>query len=166
MSTPDLIALLKRLIDAGVDFVVVGGVAAALHGSTRSTFDLDICMPFETENLGRLIAALQDLQPRHDHPSGRPLDSDPSSYLKWKNLYLITSLGKLDCLCTLVTIGDYQALVAESVQLNLDAVGGRFLVISLAALVREKAALDTPKDRVALKELEAILALSDSSDEH
>lgn len=75
-------------------------------------------------------------------------------------------LGKLDCLCTLVTIGDYQALVAESVQLNLDAVGGRFLVISLAALVREKAALDTPKDRVALKELEAILALSDSSDEH
>lgn len=37
--------LLRRLVEAGVDFVVVGGVAMVLHGSARNTSDLDIRLP-------------------------------------------------------------------------------------------------------------------------
>jgi predicted nucleotidyltransferase len=44
-SIPLLMQLLKRLSDQGVEFVVIGGVAAAIHGSPRATQDVDVRAP-------------------------------------------------------------------------------------------------------------------------
>ena len=52
---------LELLSRHGVECVIVGGVAAALHGSSISTYDLDVCYARDTANLHRLAAAL-DLQ--------------------------------------------------------------------------------------------------------
>lgn len=49
--------LLDALCAAGFEFVVVGGVAAVLHGSARLTVDLDVAAPFTAENLERLFDA-------------------------------------------------------------------------------------------------------------
>jgi hypothetical protein len=46
---------LLRLADSEVDFVIVGGAAATLHGSALATFDLDICYWRERSNLARLV---------------------------------------------------------------------------------------------------------------
>jgi molybdopterin-guanine dinucleotide biosynthesis protein len=42
----DINRLLQRLCDAEIDFVIVGGFAATLHGSSLVTRDLDVCAIF------------------------------------------------------------------------------------------------------------------------
>ena len=51
----DLDALVAALVDAGVDFIVVGGAAAVLHGAPTSTVDLDIVHRRSEENVARLL---------------------------------------------------------------------------------------------------------------
>lgn len=59
----DFAALLRRLGDNGVEFIVVGGAAAIAHGSARLTQDLDIVYDRSAENLERLVAALRNEKP-------------------------------------------------------------------------------------------------------
>ena len=60
-----LAQLLDRLVESRIDFVLIGGYAAVLHGSSQVTQDLDICAVLTEENVGRLRDALRDLDPRH-----------------------------------------------------------------------------------------------------
>ena len=57
--------LIERLADANLDFVIVGGFAGMLHGSTLVTRDLDVCAVLSADNVARLRDALRDLQPKH-----------------------------------------------------------------------------------------------------
>ena len=57
--------LLLRLADSGVDFVIIGGFAGVLHGSSYVTRDLDICAVLTPENVKRLQTILGDLHPLH-----------------------------------------------------------------------------------------------------
>lgn len=61
---PDLIRILKCLASEGVDFVVVGGFAAMLHGNDRVTRDVDLCVALSRSNLGRFANAVNPLEPR------------------------------------------------------------------------------------------------------
>jgi hypothetical protein len=57
--------LLERLCDSKIDFVIVGGFAATLHGSSLVTRDLDVCAILSDENVEKLRDALRDLKPTH-----------------------------------------------------------------------------------------------------
>src|SRR5687768_10766216 len=110
MKTPELESLLERLIAAEVEFILAGGFAAVAHGATMVTRDIDVCLRFTDENLARLAAALRDLQPVHRMTGSRePLDLCKAPAAAWKNLYLSTSAGVLDCLGELKGIGNYDA---------------------------------------------------------
>jgi hypothetical protein len=64
--TPDL---LRRLNDHGVNYIVIGGVAAIAHGSARITEDLDVGASLSRENAVRIVTSLSDLNPRwHTRP--------------------------------------------------------------------------------------------------
>ena len=92
-------ALLARLAEHGVEFVIIGGVCGVFHGVALVTFDLDICCPFSPENLRRIEAAVKDLHPCHRlMPQKLPLEISDELLGRLKNLYLQTDLGKLDCL--------------------------------------------------------------------
>jgi len=65
----DLGRLLVTLADHGVDYVVIGGVATQVHGHRRTTMDLDLTPNPDRENLGRLAAALTELEARPRDPS-------------------------------------------------------------------------------------------------
>lgn len=67
--------LLQRFADAGLEFVVVGGFAGVLHGSSYVTDDLDICAVMSTETVAKLRATLTDLHPVHR--------MTPSGYRSW-----------------------------------------------------------------------------------
>lgn len=77
---------LKALCDAGVDFVIVGGVAATFHGSAQVTYDLDICYSRSLDNLNRLVKALAPFAPRPrgfqtnylSYGTKRPCETGPS----------------------------------------------------------------------------------------
>lgn len=64
MSANEYLQLLRLLTGAGVDFVVVGGTAAVLHGASTATYDLDVLMPFTPDNCARLLQALSGIHPR------------------------------------------------------------------------------------------------------
>jgi hypothetical protein len=72
-QTPEL---LRRLVDAKVELVVIGGVAAVAWGSTQFTRDLDISAPFTLENLERLMSVLRPLSPRFYQTIGKPLAAE------------------------------------------------------------------------------------------
>ena len=59
----DYRAILERLNESGVDFIVIGGLAALAHGSARFTQDVDVVYRRTPENYARLVEALTPLNP-------------------------------------------------------------------------------------------------------
>jgi predicted nucleotidyltransferase len=149
--------LLQKFADAGLDFVVVGGFAGVLHGSSYVTDDLDVCAAMSSETVSKLRAALEDLHPIHrmthqrlsflEHPpEGQPL----------ANVYLETDAGVVDVLGSVMGIGDYHALAKNAIEVPL--FGRKCRVISLEDLIKAKEAMGREKDLLTAKELRAIAA--------
>lgn len=150
--------LIKRLTDHGVRFVLIGGYAAALHGSDLMTQDLDVCASMDEENLARIIAALRGLNPTFRfHVKTIPLHDDPKSLFGVKNLYLRTDLALLDILGEVSGLGGYAELEARSNVHQIHEVS--FRLIDLDALITAKKAAGRPKDQLAVMHLEAIRRL-------
>ena len=116
----ELNGLLQRLSDVGVEFVVVGGVAAVLHGSSMVTRDLDVCATLSSENLQKLRDVLRDLNPVHRIASERQsFLENPEPGVSVRNLYLQTDLGALDLLGEITGVGDLQQILASAIEVDL-----------------------------------------------
>lgn len=147
--------LLQRLCDADVDFVVVGGFAALIHGSTQVTRDLDICAVLSHEEVAKLREALRDLNPTHRlTPQRLSFLTNPDAGVPVQNLYLETEIGTVDILSSIFGVGDFGRVHAGSME--VEVFGRRCRVISLDDLIRAKEALGREKDLMAVKELRAI----------
>ena len=147
--------ILARLNEHEVEFVVIGGVAAILHGSARATLDVDICAPLVEPNLSRIIAALKGSNPRwRMRPDRPPLSEDPEKLRGFQNLYLETDMGILDILNEVTGIGPYDQVLPNSTEIDLGEM--KLRVLTLEALIRAKHAAARRKDIDAVKELEVI----------
>ena len=154
-STPGTFELLKRLNDAGVDYVIVGGIAAILHGSPRMTIDIDVCAPLTEPNLSRILLVLRGLHPKFRmRPDKLPMPDDASRLQGFKNLNLDTDLGILDILTEITGVGSFQDVFKESESKDVDGIPCR--VLKLHALIASKRAANRAKDRLAVVELEAL----------
>lgn len=151
----DLFAILDALGAAGVELVVVGGVAAILHGAELTTRDVDIVPERSPANLARLRTALEALQARVRDPAGRDLEPVWSAMSGPGHHLLTTSLGPLDVLGELAGGLGYDELRARSELLSDDRL--RVRVIDLPTLIEVKTRLGRPRDRVALPVLIALL---------
>jgi predicted nucleotidyltransferase len=151
----DINRLLQRLCDADIDFVIVGGFAAVLHGSSLMTRDLDVCVLLTQENVTKLREVLHDLRPVH-RLSGQKLSflDNPAPDVPVNNLYLGTDFGPVDFLSNILGVGDFDCVSANAVEVTL--FGRRFRVISLDDLIRAKEALTRDKDQQAVVQLRAI----------
>jgi hypothetical protein len=149
-----LAELTKRLIDARVEFVLVGGFAAMAHGVMRGTRDLDVCCRFSKENLMRIQRAVADLHPVHNPRRDLPLELTPELCANLKNLYLKTDLGILDCLDEIKAVGGYEEVLQHSVELELPI--GKCRVIDIDALIAAKEAINRDHDRITVKALKEI----------
>lgn len=149
--------LLQRFADAGLEFVVVGGFAGVLHGSSYVTNDLDICAVMSPETMEKLRSMLADLHPVHRMTSRRlSFLEHPTEGQTPANVYLETDAGIVDVLGSVLGVGDYQAVARGAVQVTL--FGQKHRVISLEDLIRAKEALGREKDLLVAKELRAIQA--------
>jgi hypothetical protein len=148
-------ALLTRLKDSGLDFVVIGGVCVVFHGAPLATFDLDICCPFGEENVRRIESAIADLHPFHRLTTNKlPLEMSRGTFGELKNLYLETDLGKLDCLSEVSGVGDFQTVRRRSVVASFSY--GQFRFLDLEALITSKNAAGRERDLAAVRSLLAI----------
>jgi predicted nucleotidyltransferase len=151
--------LLQRLCDADIDFVIVGGFAAVLHGSTMVTRDLDVCAPLTVENLARLRAAFRDIHPTHRESQRLSFLENPAPDVPLRNLYLQTDLGELDLLGSITGVGSFERVLDSAVVVEL--FGRPVRVISVQDLIQAKEALGREKDRLVVRELRAIQAKTD-----
>jgi hypothetical protein len=154
----DLPNLLRRLVGADVDFVIVGGYAGVVHGCTLVTQDVDICCDFTPRNLLVLQRAIADLHPVHRMtPSRQPLELTAENVGQFRNLYLDTDLGHLDCLSEIQGLGGYEEVAKASQTIEIDGLSLR--VLTLDALVVAKEAMNRPRDREAIRQLRVIKEL-------
>jgi len=147
--------LLETLVGNDVRFVVVGGVAATVHGSARLTQDLDVVYARDEANLSRLVEALSPLQPYlRGAPEGLPFTWDVETLAAGLNFTLTTTLGDLDLLGEIAGGGGYRKLVDDAIVVQLDEFD--FLCLALQRLIDVKRAAGRPKDLEAIAELEII----------
>jgi predicted nucleotidyltransferase len=151
-------ALLRQLVEGGVDFVVVGGIAAIAHGSAHFTQDLDISYDPEQANLDRLGQVLVALGARlRGVTDDVPFIPDGRALRRTRVLTLDTPLGLIDLLAQPDGAPVYARLRERAVR--ADVAGVHVLVASLDDLIAMKKAAGRPKDLVAVEELEAIKRL-------
>ena len=151
----DFERILTSLRSADVAFVIVGGVAATVHGSARLTSDVDIVYERSRENIERLVRAVTPLNPYlRGAPAGLPFKFDVETVRRGLNFTLTTEAGPMDVLGEITGVGDYGAVLAVSEELPLYGAAYRF--INLEALIVSKRAAGRPKDIEAVAELELI----------
>ena len=154
----DFLNLLQRLARTGVDFVIVGGYAGVVHGCTYVTQDVDICCDFSPANLLILQEALSGLHPvHHMTPGHKPLELTAAATADFKNLYLDTDIGRLDCLSHIEGIGGYEQVKQASERIGIE--GMQLRVLTIDSLIAAKQAMHRPRDREAIRQLEAIKKL-------
>lgn len=151
----DIQRLLDLLEAARVEFVVVGGVAMVLRGSSRTTIDLDLCYARNRDNLLRLAQALAPLHPRlRGAPPELPFLWDERTLASGLNFTLTTDAGDLDILGEVTGLGDYAQVAAGAAP--MDVGGSRVTVLGLDALERAKRAAGRAKDLLDLAEIAEI----------
>lgn len=141
----DIEAILRTLSKRGVDFIVVGGVCAVLHGAPVTTFDLDIVHSRSRENVDRLMEALRELQAYYRHIPEKEVAPARSHLMSRGHQLLMTRFGPLD---VLGEIGENQTY-ADLIPLTIDLLIGKGIkvrALDLETLIRTKQATAGDKD--------------------
>jgi len=154
--TTNYARLLEVLHGADVEFILIGGVAANLHGSARATFDVDVVYARQGENIHRLVAALAPFRPYlRGAPPGLPFNFDELTVRNGLNFTLETSLGALDLFGEVAGGGGYAQLLPHTIE--VEAFGVRCRCVTLERAIQLKRAAGRPKDLEAIAEMQSLL---------
>lgn len=147
--------LLQFLVQSPLDFVIIGGFAAVLHGCNQSTRDIDVCFMLSPEQIQLLRRTLKPLHPRHRMTHEKlSFLTHPGNLEGIKNLYLETDLGVLDIVSHVEAVGDFYNVLKNSTEIEI--YGGRCHLISIDDLIKSKKALGRHRDLVVVEELKSI----------
>jgi hypothetical protein len=151
MPTPtfDFLAILQTLARHKVDYIVVGGVCAVLHGAPVNTFDTDVVHRRDPENLKRLLAALQELDAIYRERPERRLRPALSHLASPGHQLLTTTAGLLDVLGTITPELHYEELLPQSQEIQIQE-GLVVRLLNLATLIENKEAAGRDKDKAVL----------------
>jgi hypothetical protein len=151
--------IIATLADHEVRCVLIGGLAAVLHGSPATTNDADVCPARDPKNLGRLAQALRSLEARvrvDGDVDGLAFDCSAEFLASVNLLNLSTQFGDLDITFTPAGSSGYESLAAHAMPFDIDGVS--ILVASLDDVIESKTLADRPKDRAVMP---ILLALRD-----
>lgn len=149
--------LLATLVDHNVDFVLIGGLAAALHGSPAITNDADICPRRDLGNLEHLAKALRSMKPRvrtSAEPDGLAFACDASFLSRLEMVNLTTEYGDFDISYSPAGTNGYEDLASRAVTFEIDGI--RVKVAALDDIIRSKETANRPKDHATLPLLYAL----------
>jgi hypothetical protein len=146
---------LAAFAEAGVDFVVIGGVAGGAHGSSFGTFDLDLAYARDAENLERIAAVLRTLDAKlRGAPPDVPFLLEAESLEAGGDFTFSTSLGSVDLLAYPAGAPSYDRLRAGAKV--VDVRGYPIRIASLDHLIAMKEAAGRPRDKVMAMEYRAL----------
>lgn len=156
----DFPALLRTLVQHDVRFIIVGGLAATVHGSARLTQAIDVVYDRSDDNITRVVDALSGLNPYlRGAPPGLPFEWSTETLRRGLNFTLSTSAGAIDLLGEIPGGPTHYELVRHTIEIELFGTSCRCL--DLPTLIRTKRAAGRPKDLEAIAELEILLEGAD-----
>lgn len=151
----DFAGLIRALADGGVECILVGGVAATIHGSARLTRDVDVVYARRPDNIARIVAALGPFEPYlRGAPRGLPFSLDAATVARGLNFTLTTTLGDIDLLGEITGGGGFDELRPHADPVHV--FDRDVLCLDLPMLIRVKRAAGRPRDLEVVAELEAI----------
>jgi len=138
-----------------VDFIVVGGVCAVLHGAPVTTFDLDVVHDRDAANLDRLLAALKELEAVYRGRGSQRLLPTSAALAGSGHHLLMTAGGPLDLLGTIGAGRGFTELVGHTVAVEVETMHLRILDLKTLVQVKEETARE--KDLLTLHILKRLL---------
>jgi predicted nucleotidyltransferase len=144
-----LVTMLRLLRQKDVEFILVGGLAAVLHGAPIQTYDVDIVYSREPANIDRLIAVLESVDAIFRIQPERRLRPTRSHLAASGHLNLLTRHGPLDLLATIGTNLGYAELLPDTTEMEI-AEGLRIRVLNLESIISVKEHVGSEKDAAAL----------------
>jgi hypothetical protein len=156
----DATTLLRTLLEHGVEFVVIGGIAVNYHGFVRATKDLDISPRPDPDNYRRLYEALASLEAKpielgDFRPEELPVPFSPEGLDKGGNWALRTNAGRIDVLQWIGGIDGFGQLRENALQADLPQLGV-VLIAGYDDLLSMKRAANRPQDQRDIDELEQV----------
>ena len=154
-QTLELSALRKGLNEAGIEFILVGGMAAVAQGAPVSTFDLDIVYRQTDKNKKKLLRFLNSIDAYQRRPDDKLIEPDQRGLKGKGQLLLTTRFGPLDVLSVIEKGRGFEELLPHTVTIEFR--GHRVYVLSLDTIVNLKRGSKDPKDQYRLPILEETL---------
>ncbi|MBW2030916.1 MAG: hypothetical protein JRJ31_17785 [Deltaproteobacteria bacterium] len=147
--------VLKGLLDAGVDFILVGGLAAVIQGAPVTTIDVDIVHSQSPENISRLLAFLKSVEAVYRRLDDKLIEPKERDLSGKGHVLLMTRIGPLDILGAIEGGRSYEELVEHAIE--IDFRGHRLRVLDLKTLIELKKTSTDPKDKQRLPVLRETL---------
>jgi hypothetical protein len=144
----DFLALLQTLVAHEVDFIIVGGVCAVLHGAPVTTFDLDLVHSRAPDNIDHLLSALHDLDAYYRGQGDRRLRPGPLHLTSSGHQLLMTCFGPLDLLGAIGADKSYGDLLEHTVEMPVS--GLKLRVLNLDTLIEIKEEVGHEKDKAVI----------------
>ncbi len=145
----DLSILLKRLLDAQIEFIVVGGLAAVAQGAPITTFDLDIVHRPTDENIARLIKFLKSVDAYQRRPDETIIPANKLNFQGLGHQLMVTSLGPLDVLSTIEKNMGYEELLPLTVEIEFS--GKMLRVLDIESMIDLKKNATDPQEKYRLQ---------------
>jgi predicted nucleotidyltransferase len=142
--------LMRELVEAGVEFVVIGGLAVTVHGYERFTADLDLVPRADAENLRLLVDTLQRIAEPGEAAGRNAFDA--------AHLAIETRYGRVHVIRELKGLPPYAELAERAVRIEF-AGEVRVAVCSKEDLIAMKRAAGRPRDALD------VAYLTEASDE-
>lgn len=153
--SPNLGDLIEGLKNAGVDFILVGGLATVIQGAPVTTMDVDVVHSQSDENISRLSAFLTSVKAIYRRPDDTIIEPSKEDLTGKGHVLLTTNLGPLDILSVIEEGNSYEDLLPYSVEIEFR---GRLIsVLSLNKIIKLKEKSKNPIDKQRLPILKAVL---------
>lgn len=160
----NFLSVLEHLSQEGIEFVIVGGVAARLHGSHRLTHDLDLVPRLDESSWERLIDAIWELDVRPRIPESRERIADITNIKTWiieKNMIALSfrsDTGETEIDLLVAESASFEKLKRNAVSVSVEQ--STFYVASIDDLIEMKSKAGRPQD---LLDIETLIRLKAST---
>jgi len=154
-TSAGLSEVLLGLLEAGVDFILVGGLAAVIQGAPVTTMDVDIVHSQSPENIARLLAFLKSVEAVHRRFDDKLIEPKEQDLSGKGHVLLTTRIGPLDVLAVIEGGRSYEDLLKHTVDIDFRCHTLR--VLDLKTLIELKKTSTDPKDKQRLPVLRETL---------